>query len=64
MRITNETLKDKITYANQMLDAEITYNYYNEFYHVKANGENLFTGTPKECCNFLDGLVQYTLLTH
>lgn len=64
MRITKTMLNNKITYANQMLDAEITCKFYNEFYHIKANGENLFRGTAKECCNFLDGLVQYKLLTH
>ena len=35
---------------------------YNGFNHLRVNGENIFTGTKKECIEFLNGLVQFYLL--
>ena len=65
MRTTAAMLSSKITYANQvMTDREpITNCEYNGFNHLRVNGENIFTGTKKECVEFLDGLVQFYLLT-
>lgn len=63
MRMTQKTLNDKITYASEMLGVNITNSNYNGFNHLRINGENLFTGTIRECCEFLNGLVQFKLLT-
>lgn len=61
-RTTIQQLNDKLTYTNQMLNTDIENQSYNGFEHLRLKGENLFTGTKKECISFLDGLVQYQLL--
>lgn len=62
MKTTNEMLKNRIIYANEMLNTNIVNRNYNGFEHLTLDTENLFTGTKKECINFLNGLVQFQLL--
>lgn len=61
-RTTIKMLNDKITYTNEMINTNITNQSYNGYEHLSLNGENLFSGTKRECIAFLNGLVQYELL--
>lgn len=65
MKTTAAMLSGKIAYANQMMPdrSTITNCEYNGFNHLRINGENIFTGTKRECIEFLNGLVQFYLLT-
>lgn len=63
MRITKVMLNEKITYANEMLNTTITNRNFNGYNHLMIEGENVFAGSNKECTEFLDGLVQFHLLT-
>lgn len=61
-RITNQILKDKIIYTNETLNTNIENRSYNGYEHLTLNTENVFTGTKRECVEFLNGLVQFQLL--
>lgn len=63
MRTTNEMLNNKITHANEVLQVTITNRIYNGYNHLQIDGENLYTGTKRECIEFLSGLMQYKFLT-
>ena len=63
MRITKTMLDNKITYANEVLEVTITNRIYNGYNHLQIDGENLYTGTKRECIKFLNGLTQYKFLT-
>lgn len=61
-RITNKILKDKIIYTNETLNTSIENRNYNGYNHLTLNTENIFTGSNRECVEFLTGLVQFQLL--
>lgn len=61
--ITKSMLKDKITYANEMLDTTIINRDFNGYNHLMIEGDNIFAGSNRECVEFLNGLVQFQLLT-
>ena len=63
MRTTKTMLDNKITYANEMLNVNITNRNYNGYNHLQIDGENIFAGNNRECIDFLNGLVQFRLLT-
>lgn len=63
MRITKTMLDNKIIYANEVLEVTITNRIYNGYNHLQIDGENIFTGTKKECMEFLEGLIKYKFLT-
>ena len=62
MRITKTILKNRIVSANETLNTNITNREYNGYNHLQLNGENIFTGSTRECVEFLNGLVQFQLL--
>lgn len=61
-RITNQILENKITYANKTLNTNFENRSHNGYEHLTLNSENIFTGTKRECVEFLTGLVQFQLL--
>lgn len=63
MRTTKSMLKDKIIYANEMLDTTIINRDFNGYNHLMIEGDNIFTGSNRECVEFLNGLVQFQLIT-
>ena len=63
MKITKAMLNEKITYANKTLDTTITNKNFNGYNHLTVNDNNIFAGSNKECTEFLDGLIQFHLLT-
>lgn len=62
-RTTTKMLNDKIIYTNEILNTNITKQSYNGLEYLRLNGENIFNGTKRECIAFLNGLVQYQLLS-
>lgn len=63
MRITNAMLSDKIIHANEVLAITITNRIFNGYNHLQIDGENLYSGTNRECVDFLNGLIQFKFLT-
>ena len=61
-RTTTKMLNDKITYTNEIINTNITNQSCNGYEYLRLNGENLFSGTKRECIAFLDGLVRFELL--
>lgn len=62
-RITISMLKQKIELASEILNEKMENQSYNGYEHLKLRGENIFAGIKRECYNFINGLINFKLLT-
>lgn len=63
-RVTLKKLGILLDGVNKFLDLDIKNKNFNGFNHLMVNGNMIFTGSNRECTNFLAGLVALQCFTN